>query len=96
VSPDTYHPPFVTEVQLPIFEDQIDRLIFLLENTSGGYLLLYNTLTTYDWSSLCNETSVDAAVARLIVTVTQAIIKAIRTVSIKKSKFLVWFSENLK
>lgn len=58
--------------------------------------MLYNTLTTYDWSSLYNETSVDAAVARLIVTVTQAILKAVRTVSLKKSKFPVWFSENIK
>jgi hypothetical protein len=58
--------------------------------------LLYNTLTTYDWSSLYNETSVDSAVARLIVTVTQAILKAVRTVSLKKSKFPVWFSENIK
>jgi hypothetical protein len=35
--------------------------------------VLYNALSTYDWSSLNNETSVDAAVDRLNVPVTQAI-----------------------
>ena len=95
VSPDTYHLPFVTEVQLPIRKSNQLSNISFRKYSSGGYLLLYNTLTTYDWSSLYNETSFDTAVARLV-TVTQAIIKAVPTMSIKKSKFPVWFSENLK
>jgi hypothetical protein len=58
--------------------------------------MLYNTLSTYDWSSLYNETSVDAVVDRLTVAVTQTIEKAIPTGCIKRCKFPIWFSNELK
>jgi len=52
VSPDTYHPPFVTEVQIPIRKSNQLCNISFRKYSSGGYLLLYNTLTTYDWSTM--------------------------------------------
>jgi hypothetical protein len=38
-----------------LLENRIGRLTFLTENTLlGEYLLLYDTLLTYDWSSHCS------------------------------------------
>jgi hypothetical protein len=42
-------------------------------NYAGDYALLHNALSAYDWSSLYNKTSVDAAVERLSVVATEAI-----------------------
>ena len=50
---------------------------------------------TDDWSSLYNDTSVDAAADRLIFAAPKQL-TAVHTVCIKKCKFPVWFSENLK
>lgn len=44
VSPDTYHPPFVTEVQLPIQKSNQLSNISFRKYSSGGNLLLYNTV----------------------------------------------------
>jgi hypothetical protein len=41
--------------------------------SAGGYAVLYNAFSNYDWSSLYNKTSVDAAVDRLNVAITQAV-----------------------
>jgi hypothetical protein len=51
----------------------------------GDYALLYNALSNYDWSSLYNETSVDATVDRLNVAVSQAIDLAVPSGIIKKA-----------
>jgi hypothetical protein len=51
--------------------------------------VLYNVLFTYDWSSLYNEISVDAAV-------TQAIDLAVPSGYIKKYKYPAWFSGKLQ
>jgi hypothetical protein len=53
-------------------------------------------LSSCGWSSLQNETSVDAAVDRLNVAVTQAIDLAIPSGYIKKHKYPAWFSGKLK
>jgi hypothetical protein len=53
-------------------------------------------LAIYDWSSLYNETSVDAAVYILNVAVTQAIDLAVPSGHIKKHKYPNWFSGKLK
>jgi hypothetical protein len=53
------------------------------------YVLLYNTLFTYDWSALFNETSVDAAVA-------QAINLAVPSGYVTKHKYPIWFSGRLR
>jgi hypothetical protein len=49
--------------------------------SAGNYAMLSNSLSTFDWSSLYNETSVDAAVA-----VTQAIDLAVPSGYFKKHK----------
>jgi hypothetical protein len=55
---------------------------------AGDYAVLYNALSTYDWSSLYNETSADAAVDRLNV--------AAPSGYIKKHTYPTWFSGKLK
>jgi hypothetical protein len=51
-------------------------------------------LSTYDWSSLYNERSVDAAVNRLNISVTQAIDLAVPSGYIKSINILPVFLEN--
>jgi hypothetical protein len=58
--------------------------------------VLYNALSNYDWSSLYNETSVDAAVDRLNFAVIQAIDLAVPSGHIKKHKYPAWCSGKLK
>jgi hypothetical protein len=45
--------------------------------SAGDYAVLHNALSTYDWSSLYNETSPDAAVDKLNVAVIQTIYLAV-------------------
>jgi hypothetical protein len=56
--------------------------------------VLYNALSTYDWTLLYNEISVDAAVDRLNHAVTQAIDLAVPYGYIKKTNILHSFLEN--
>jgi hypothetical protein len=58
--------------------------------------VFYNALSTYDWSSPYNETSVDAAVDRLNVAVTQAIGSAVPSREIKRHKYPALSSGKLK
>jgi hypothetical protein len=55
-----------------------------------------NALSKYDWFSLCNETSVDAALDRLNAAVTQAIDLAVPSRHIKERRCTAWFSGKLK
>jgi hypothetical protein len=48
VSPDTYHPPFVTEVQVSIRKSNHSSNVSFRKHSSGDYLLLYSPLATYD------------------------------------------------
>jgi len=67
--------------------------------SSGDHVLLHNTISTYNWSSLYNDASVNAAVDILFVVVTQTIETTVPTLCSKKCKFLcfVFFCfENLK
>jgi hypothetical protein len=64
--------------------------------SAGDYTVLYNALSTYDRSSPYNETSVDVAVNRLNVAVTQAIDLAVPSGYIKKHKYPACFSGKLK
>jgi hypothetical protein len=71
---------------------------FIISNygfSAGDYAALYIILSTYDWSSLYNETSVDAAVDRLNVAVTQAVDSAVPSGYIKKHKYPAWISVKL-
>jgi hypothetical protein len=96
VHPDVYHPPFVTELKLPTRRSNMLSGISFRKYSSGDYLMLYDTLSTYDWSSVYNETSVDAAVDRLTVAVTHAIAMSVPTGCTNRCKFPVWFSSELK
>jgi hypothetical protein len=49
--------------------------------------VLYNALYNYDWSSLYNETSVDAAVDNQMLLLTQATDSAVPSGHIKKHKY---------
>jgi hypothetical protein len=54
--------------------------------------MLYNILSTYDWSSVYETTSVDTAVANLNAAVHGAMEQAIPRGYSHKSKFPPWFS----
>jgi hypothetical protein len=64
--------------------------------SAGDYVLHYNTLLTYDWPALYNETSVDAAVDRLKAAVAQAINLAVPCGCVTKYKYAIWFSVRLR
>jgi hypothetical protein len=63
--------------------------------SATDYAVLYNALYTNDWPSPYNKTSVDAAIERLNVIVTQAIDLAVHSGNSKKHKY-PWFSGKLK
>jgi hypothetical protein len=63
--------------------------------SAGDYAVPYTALSKYDWSSLYNETSVDAAVDRLNAAVTQATDSAVPSGHIEKLKYSSWFSGKL-
>jgi hypothetical protein len=96
VHPDVYHPLFVTELKVPSRRSNLLSNISFRRHSSGDYLMLYNTVSTYVWSSVYNETPVDAAVDRLIVAVTHAIAASVPTGCTKECIFPVWFSNELK
>jgi hypothetical protein len=73
VQPDHFHPPFIIDCAMPLRRFKQNCNISYKRHSAGNYAVLYNVLSNYDWSSLYNETSVDAAVDRLNVAVTQAI-----------------------
>jgi hypothetical protein len=62
----------------------------------GDYLLLYTTSSTYDWSCVLNENSVDSAVHNLTARVSEAINEAIPSLITNSSTFPRWFSSSLK
>jgi hypothetical protein len=54
--------------------------------SARDYAAIYNALLNFDWSSLYNETSVDAAVDWLNVAVTQAVDLAVPSSKSRQSK----------
>jgi len=90
-----YHFPFVTELKLPIRSSSLPSNISFRKYSSGEYQMLYNTLFTYSWSSLCIEMFVDAAVDRLAVPLTHVNETAVPTGCFKKCKFPTWFYNDL-
>jgi len=69
-----------------LLQNQITYLIFL-KSSSFDYLLFHNALSPYHSSSVCNKTSADAPVGRLVVAVTQAIQTAVPVAYLQKCKF---------
>jgi hypothetical protein len=94
--PDDLHPPLITDCAMPVqrftqhFE--VSYQIF----SAGDYAVLYIAVSTYVWSSLYSETSVDAAVDGLSVAVTQAIDSAVSFGHIKKHKYPACISGKLR
>jgi hypothetical protein len=62
---------------------------------AGDYVVLCKSLSVYDWSSLYNEMSVNAAVNRLNVALTLALSSAVLSGNIIKHKYSIWFSGKL-
>jgi hypothetical protein len=63
---------------------------------SYNYTLLYNLLSTYDWSNVYETTAVDTAVASLCAAVCGAMEQAISRAYSCRSKFPCWFSYTLR
>jgi hypothetical protein len=58
---DIYHPPFVTELYLPLKRSNLSCIISFGRHFFRDYLVLKNTHPAYDWSSRYNETSIDGS-----------------------------------
>jgi hypothetical protein len=95
VAPDKYHPPLSINVIFPHDNNNINCEFSYRNFAAGNYTLLYNILSTYDWSSVY-ETSIDEAVASLNAAVRGAIEQAIPCGYSCKSKFPHWFSYTLR
>jgi hypothetical protein len=96
IKTDAYHPPFVIDVFLPFDASTRNCECSHSKFASGDYTLLYNILSTYDWSFMYSITSVDDAVTSLNAVVLNAMDQAIPRGSIRKSKFPHWFSSALQ
>ncbi|PNF21153.1 hypothetical protein B7P43_G05118, partial [Cryptotermes secundus] len=96
VATDIYHPPLNIDVLLPNVNSNL-KCEFSYQNfAAGNYALLYNILSTYDWSSVYETSSVDVAVASLSVAVRSAMEQAIPCGYRYKSKYPHWFSYTLR
>ena len=89
---DIYHPSFVTELNLPLKRTNLSCSISFGRRFSRDYLVLYNTLSAYDWSSRCNETSADSW---LTVALSQVTETDVPTGCSKICKYPVWFCDDL-
>jgi hypothetical protein len=87
VTPDTHHPPFSIDVLLPHVNNNLNSEISYRIYSADACTLLYNILSTYDWSSVYETTSVDTAVANLNDAVRGAMEQAIPHGYSRKSKF---------
>jgi hypothetical protein len=94
VIPDNYHAPLNLDFKLT-FDCQPTFLNPQCKYDQGDYLLLYNTLSTCDWSCFLNKSSVDSAVYNFTASVSEAINEAIPSVKPKSSTFPHWFSKSL-
>jgi hypothetical protein len=93
---DTYHPPMVIGITLPLVSPTEICEFSYRKYISGDYILLYNILYNYDWSCVYCTSSVDAAVASLSAVVLDAMDQAIPCGYITKSKFPRWFTSSLR
>jgi hypothetical protein len=91
VQPDHFHSPFIIDSTMPVLCSKRNCNIFYKTSSAGDYTVPCNALSNYDWSLLYNETSIDAAVDRLNVAVTQAIDLAVPS----GHKYPTWFSGKL-
>jgi hypothetical protein len=96
VTPDTYHPSFTADILLPHVNNNLNSVITYPIYSAGNYAFLYNLLSTHDWSSVNETTSVDTAVASLNAAVRGAVEQAIPRGYSRKSKSPPWFSHTLR
>jgi hypothetical protein len=96
VQSDHFRPPFIIDCAMPIRRCKQNVNISYKSFSAGDHEVLYNALSTYDWSSLYNETSADAAVDRLNFAVTKTIDLAVPSGYIEKHAYLTWFYGKLK
>jgi hypothetical protein len=96
VTPDTYHPSLNIDVLLPHVNNNLNSEFGYRIFAAGNYTLLYNILSTYDWSSVYETSSVDVAVQSLNAAVQDAMEQAIPHGYSCQSKFLPWFSYTLR
>jgi hypothetical protein len=97
IKPDNYHPHLITNICLPIATCVQNYVYSYRKFSSGDYALLYNTLSTYDWSCVYDTTYVDSAVTCLNAAVEDATEQAIPCgILNSNSKFQQWYSSSLK
>jgi hypothetical protein len=96
VHPDPFHPLLNIYCKILLRRNNQNFNTPYNRYSAGDYVLHYNTLLTYDWSALYNETSVDAAVDRLKAAVTQAMNLAVPCGCVTKYKYAIWFSGRLR
>jgi hypothetical protein len=77
INPDSYHPPMIINIYLPFTTCILNYVYSYRKFLSGDYALLYNILSTFDWSCEYGTTSVDSAVACLNAAVQDAMEHAI-------------------
>jgi hypothetical protein len=84
VEPDTFHPSIA--IDLSIFLPPYAQSLRSFHNyASGDYSLLYTLLSSYDWSRVYRESSVDSAVTQLSAAVSEAMDLAVPYKCIRKS-----------
>jgi hypothetical protein len=93
IKPEYFHPPLYIKIPLP-FVICAQNYIYSYRNyTSGDYTLLYNIVSTYDWSSVYGTTCVDSTVTNLNTAVCGAMEQAIpRVITNSGTKFPHWYS----
>jgi hypothetical protein len=96
VKTEAYHPHLIIDILLSTAATARYCEYCYFEFPSWDYTLLYNILSSHDWSCVCNSTSVDDAVASLNSVVQDAMEQAIPRGVTKKSKFPHWFSSSLR
>jgi hypothetical protein len=64
IKPDPYHPPFVTDIILPLASPTQNCEYSCGNFASGENTSLYNILPTYDWSCVYDINSAEAAVVQ--------------------------------
>jgi hypothetical protein len=87
VEPDVFHPSLVIDLSNTIVFSHSQPTRLSRDYARGDYFLLYNILSSYDWSCVYNKSSSDSAVNQLKSVVTDALNLAIPNKFSRKSKF---------
>jgi hypothetical protein len=91
IKPDTYNHPLTTDVCFPHVNNNLNCEFSYRNFTAGNYALLYNILSTCDWSGVHETSSVDVAVASLSAAVLDVMEQAVPRGYNCTSTFPLWF-----